>query len=119
MLSGCSWAVVYNFSPNERNITLTKDFSNRLISSCWEEHGNGTARTFCVLDKINGVCRTFPNKGIVEADCAVLSSYGYWDSMDNAIEHVIEGDDCLSFFENQNPDYKFWGSVFKGFAGCK
>lgn len=117
VLSGC-WATVYKFSDGTRNITLTEDFTRRLISSCGDEHGNGSARTFCVLDRINGVCYHIPAKGITQNDCYPLSSYGNWESMDVSIENVIGSSDCLSFFED-SINGNFWGSVTPGVFGCK
>jgi hypothetical protein len=118
VLSGC-WATVYNFGGGQRNITLTKDFSRRLISSCTDAVGTGPARDFCVLDRINGVCRAIPIHGVTETDCVLLSSYGRWEEMDQAIRDVIGPNDCLSFFEDPDPNNDFWGSSPSGIFGCQ
>lgn len=118
-LSGC-WATVYRDPGNgDRNITLTKDFSHRLIWSCTDAVGAGSARDFCVLDRINGVCRAIPEINVSQDDCLTLANYGNWEDLDRAIHHVIAGDDCLSVFETRTGDYQFWGSMPTGVAGCK
>jgi hypothetical protein len=117
-LSGC-WANVYNFSDGTRNITLTSDFTRRLVTTCGDEHGNGSARDFCVLDKINGVCFHFPEKGVTTTDCVELSNYGDWEDMDTAINNVIGTTDCLSYFQEKHINDNFWGSVSRGIFGCK
>jgi hypothetical protein len=81
--------------------------------------GTGSARAFCVLDRINGVCRALPIKGVTGIDCVLLSSYGRWEEMDQAIQDVIGPDDCLSFFEGSDPNDDLWGSVGTGFLGCQ
>jgi hypothetical protein len=104
LLSGC-WANVYNYSANERYITLTKDLSDRLIYSCTAEQGTGAARAFCALDKINGVCFHFPEKGISSDDCTALSNYGDWEDLDRAIKAILAPGShyaCLSFDEVKN-----------------
>jgi len=121
VLSGC-WANIYNVNANERYITLTKDFSHRLIWSCTDAVGAGSpARDFCVLDRINGVCRTFPEKGITENDCLLLADYTDWQHLDSAIHHVIAASDCLTFFEakDRNISDSFWGTAAVGSLACK
>jgi len=121
LLSGC-WANVYNFRTGDRDITLTKDFSHRLIWSCTDAVGAGSpARDFCVLDRINGVCRTFPEKGITENDCLLLADYTDWQHLDSAIHHVIAASDCLTFFEakDRNISDSFWGTAAVGSLACK
>ncbi|MEK6252267.1 MAG: hypothetical protein AABM43_10045 [Actinomycetota bacterium] len=121
VLSGC-WATVYNFSDGTRNITLTKDFSGRLISSCTAQEGTGAARAFCVLDRINGVCRAIPIKGVTETDCVLLASYGDWEELDRAIQDVIGPGshyDCLAYNETKD-GHNAWGAVGGiGFFGCQ
>lgn len=121
VLSGC-WANVYNFRTGDRDITLTKDFSHRLIWSCTDAVGAGSPdRDFCVLDRINGVCRTFPEKGITESDCPLLSDYTDWQDLDSAIHHVIAASDCLTFFEakDRNISDSSWGTAPVGSLACK
>ncbi len=122
VLSGC-WANIYNVNANERYITLTKDFSHRLIWSCTDAVGAGSpARDFCVLDRINGVCRTLPETGITEDDCVALSDYGDWQELDTAIHEVIGPSyDCLAYVEDKGPTgHNGWGAVGgTGFFGCQ
>ncbi len=125
-LSGC-WANVYNIGGGARSITLTKDFSRRLISSCTDAVGTGSARDFCALDRINGVCRTFPVKGVTEDDCVALANYANWEQLDSAIKLASGGNGCLLFFENLPPcvidcypnDPPTWGQTGTGEFGCK
>ncbi len=119
LLSGC-WANVVNWGDGTRNITLTQDISNRIIFSCTAEHGTGAARAFCALDTVKALCQGIHIKGVSDSDCIHISSYGDWQDMEHAIVNVTGSDDCLSFFwqDGGYPD-DFWGSVFKGFAGCK
>ncbi len=118
VLSGC-YATVVNFGDGTRNITLTSDFTRRLVTTCGDEHGNGSARDFCVLDKINGVCFHFPEKGVTTTDCVEMSNYGDWEDMDTAINNVIATTDCLSYFQQKDITDNFWGSVSRGIFGCK
>lgn len=119
VLSGC-WANTYNFPNGDRYITLTKDFSGRLIWSCTAEEGTGAPRAFCVLDRINGVCRHIPEKGITEDDCIGLANYGLWEQLDRAIQDVIGPSyDCLAYNETQD-GHDSWGAVGGiDFFGCK
>ncbi len=121
VLSGC-WANVYDFRTGDRDITLTRDFSHRLIWSCTDAVGAGSpARDFCVLDRIDGVCRTLPEKGITEDDCLLLADYTDWQHLDSAIHHVIAASDCLTFFEakDRNISDSFWGTASVGSLACK
>ncbi len=121
VLSGC-WANTYNFPNGDRYITLTKDFSGRLISSCTAEKGTGAPRAFCVLDRINGVCFHIPEKGITTSDCVRLASYGHWEELDQAIQDIIGPGshyECLAYNET-NDGHDSWGAVGGiGFFGCQ
>jgi hypothetical protein len=104
VLSGC-WATVIDLGQGNRAITLTQDLTNRLIWNCTAEAGDGSARAFCVLDRIEGVCRTFPEEGITRDDCYLLSSYGNWDTLDTAIKRDISQGlrGCLSYWNYSAP----------------
>jgi hypothetical protein len=117
-LSGCF--VVYHWSDGTKNITIPPAISDRIIWKCTAEKGTGAPRAFCALDTIHAICTGVKIKGISESDCNHISSYSDWEGMDYGIQHVIGPDDCLSFFwKNGGYPDDFWGSVFKGFAGCK
>jgi hypothetical protein len=118
-LSGC-WANVVNWGDGTRNITLTQAISNQIIWGCTRDHGTGAPRAFCALDTVKALCQGKPIRGVSDSDCIHISSYGDWQDMEHAIVNVTGSDDCLSFFwENGTYPDDFWGSVFKGFAGCK
>jgi len=117
-LSGC-WANVYNLGGGARDITLTSDFTRRLVTTCGDEYGNGSARDYCVLDRINGVCFHIPEKGITTTDCVELSNHGDWEDMDFAINNVIATTDCLTYFQEKDIVDNFWDSATRGTYGCK
>ena len=119
-LSGC-WAVVYNWGDGTRNITIPPAFSDQIIWNCTAKKGTGAPRAFCALDTIHALCYGKPIKGISQSDCEHITSYGDWQDMEHAIVAVTgPNEDCLSFFwKNGTYPDDFWGSVFKGFAGCK
>ncbi len=118
-LSGCF--VVYNWGDGTRNITVPPAISDQIIWNCTSEHGTGAARAFCALDSIHALCYAKPDPGVSQSDCNHISSYGDWKDMEHAIVEVTgPNEDCLSFFwKNGGYPDDFWGSVFKGFAGCK
>ena len=123
VLSGC-WANIYTFSSHERYITLTKDFSSRLIWTCTAEKGTGSARAFCVLDKINGVCFHIPEKGVSQDDCVAMSNYGDWEELDSSIKAIVAPSshyECLAYDEDTGPTgHNGWGAVGGiGFFGCQ
>lgn len=120
-LSGC-WENIYKFSNGDRDITLTQDFSHRLIyNNCTPRFGHGSARDFCALDVINAVCRAVPEKGISQDDCLALSNPSDWEHMDSAIHQVIATGGCLVFYEAKVPTASddYWGSVGAGALACK
>jgi hypothetical protein len=119
VLSGC-WANVHNWGDGTRNITLTEAISARIVWACSDHGTTGAARAFCALDTVHALCLGKPIRGVSESDCNHISSYGDWQSMDLAIQHVIGNDECMSFFWKSGgyPD-DFWGSVNHGFASCK
>ena len=120
MLTGC-WAVVVNGNNGTRNITIPPAISNQIIWQCTTQKGTGQPRAFCALDTIHALCYGDPVKGISKTDCEHISSYGEWQDLEQAIVNVTgPRDDCLSFFyETGNAADDFWGSVFKGIAGCQ
>ncbi len=122
VLSGC-WANIYKFPDGDRYITLTKDFSGRLITTCTADKGTGSARAFCVLDRINGVCFHIPETGITTTDCTELANYGDWEELDTAIKDIVAPGshyECLAFDETADGTHNGWGAVGGiGFFGCQ
>jgi hypothetical protein len=105
LIAGCNWATVYYSEAGGKHITLTQDFTRRLIWNCTAQAGAGSARAFCVFDRIEGVCHTFPNAYIYQDDCYLLTDYGDWPDMEEAIKMVIGwgGRGCLSYWVNPPP----------------
>lgn len=129
LVSGCWWAVV-DYDGGAKRITLTQDFTNRLIWSCTAEAGSGSSRAFCVFDRIEGVCHTFPNAYVYQSDCSLLSNYGDWQDMEAAIKKILQpafGGDCLTYWVNPPPcvidcypnnPQPNWGTAVRGQWGC-
>lgn len=102
LLSGC-WAKVSVIGGKYKTITLTQDLTRRLISTCTADTTSGKARDFCVLDRVNGVCRTFPETGVTEDDCYALANYANYEDLDFAIKMVNFYGGCLELFVNTPP----------------
>lgn len=119
ILPGCF--VVHNWGDGTRNITIPPAISDQMIWDCTSQKGTGAPRAFCVLDDVHALCLAKPDKGVSPSDCNHISSYGDWQDMEHAIVEVTgPNEDCLSFFwKNGTYPDDFWGSVFKGFAGCQ
>jgi hypothetical protein len=125
VLSGC-WENIFKLENGGRVITLTRDFSHRLIWSCTDAVGAGSpARDYCVLDRIYGVCQTFPEKDISSYDCLVLDNYYNWKPLDAAIHDVIRTGGCLAYYQNLPPCQidcvidLTWASTLPGEDACK
>jgi hypothetical protein len=124
-MSGCYAKVHFwgpPYTPGEKNITIKRGITDRIIWDCTVRYGTGSGRAFCALDTIHALCTGIELQNVIPDDCSDMGSYGHWESMASAIENVTgPNDDCLSFFNKGGDSFpdEFWGGVHLGFASCE